>query len=305
MRPSVQAYATQLQYCCRAKDLQKLLQYHALTIKLRISYDDFIRAKLVSAYASCSQLSEAHLIFDRCNRQSTFLYNTLIRGYASIQQFDVSLDVFRRMMFCRKDIDSNTLPAVLKSVGAVSGLRVGKRVHGYGLVRGFGSDLAHCNALISMYAKCGDMAYARKVFDEMPERNLITWCAMMSGYGMHGEFDEVFELFDRLLDLGVELDGVVFTTVLTACSHGGRVEAGRAYFRMMTDVFKLSPSLEHYTCMVDMLGRSGRIAEAKAVVEKMDIEPDEALWRALLGACKFHRQSEILVRGRNYDFIDD
>ncbi|KAK9734615.1 hypothetical protein RND81_04G152000 [Saponaria officinalis] len=293
-------YASLLQLCCTTKNLQKLHQIHAQTIKLSISYNDFTRSKLISAYTSCSQISDAHFIFSLCNRQSTFLYNTLIRGYSSIKKFDLSLDIFRQMIFFRKEIDSNTLPAVLKSVAAVSGLRVGKRVHGYALVRGFGSDLAHCNALINVYGKSGDMVYARKVFDEMPEQNLITWCAMMSVYGMHGQFDEVFGLFDELLIRGVELDAVVFTTVLTACSHGGRVETGKEYFKMMTDVFKLKPSMEHYTCMVDMLGRSGRIEEAKDLIEKMKIEPDEALWRAFLGACKFHRESEIIVRGRYY-----
>ncbi|KAH9612298.1 hypothetical protein KSS87_015750, partial [Heliosperma pusillum] len=296
----IPTYAKLLQHCCTSKNLQKLRKLHAQAIKFRISSDDFLRAKLVSAYVSCSEFSDAHFIFSRCNRHSTFLYNTLIRGYASVKEFHLSLNCFRQMIDYRKEIDQNTLPAVLKSVAGLSVLRVGKRVHGYAVVREFGSELAHCNALISMYGKCGDLSSARNVFDGMPERNLITWCAMMGGYGMHGDFEEIFGLFDGLLEMGVKPDKAAFTTVLTSCSHGGRIDKGKEYFKMMTERFGLRPSLEHYTCMVDMLGRAGRITEAKELIESMEMEPDEALWRALLGACKFHRESEITVRGRCY-----
>lgn len=158
--------------------------------------------------------------------------------------------------------------------------------------------MAHCNALITLYAKCGDLHSARKVFDKMPVRNLITWCAMMGGYGMHGNFDEVFWLFDKMLDSGICPDGATFTTLLTACSHGGRVEKGEEYFEMMVKRFDLKPSMEHCTCMVDMLGRAGRIEEAKGVVESMEMEPDAGLWRAFLGACRIHGKLEITVRGK-------
>lgn len=166
------------------------------------------------------------------------------------------------------------------------------------LVHGFESDPAHCNALITMYVKCGDLWTARKVFDKMPVRNSVTWCALIGGYGMYRMFDEVFSLFSDMLDSGVSPDGATFTTVLTACSQGGLVEHGKKYFEMMTERFGMKPSLEHFTCLVDMLGRSGRIEEAKEVIEKMEMEPDEALWRVLLGACRIHGKFEISARGK-------
>lgn len=162
-------------------------------------------------------------------------------------------------------------------------------------MNGFTSDLANSNALISMYAKCGDLVEARKVFDKMAERNEITWSAMMAGCGMHGRFKEVFELFDGMVEAGERPDGVTFTTVLAACSHGGLVEKGKEYFEMM-ERFGERPRLQHYTCMVDMLGRIGQVEEAEKLILRMEVEPDEALWMALLGACRTHGKIEVAER---------
>ncbi|KAL2923870.1 hypothetical protein RDABS01_015361, partial [Bienertia sinuspersici] len=118
-----------------------------------------------------------------------------------------------------------------------SALRLGRQIHNFILVNGLSYDLAHCNALITMYSRCGDLYSARNVFDKMLEKNIISWSAMMGGYGMHGNFDEVLRLFDRMLDSGVLPDGATFTTVLTACSHGGRIEEGKECFDLMVKDF--------------------------------------------------------------------
>ncbi|KAF3451471.1 hypothetical protein FNV43_RR07566 [Rhamnella rubrinervis] len=170
------------------------------------------------------------------------------------------------MLLSHKPIDRHTLPAVLKSCAGLSAFRLGRQVHGSVYVNGFSSDMANSNALITMYAKSGDLAGARKVFDGMPVRNEISWSAMMAGYGIHGAFAEVFLLFDKMVDEGQRPDGVTFTTVLTACSHGGLTEKGREYFEMMERRFGVIPVLEHYTCMVDMLGRVGRVEEAEKLI---------------------------------------
>lgn len=185
---------------------------------------------------------------------------------------------------------------MLKSCAGLSALRLGRQVHGAALVNGFALDLGNSNSLITMYAKCGDLANARKVFDGMPVRNEVSWSAMMSGYGMHGVFAEVFGLFDRMLEAGERPDGVTFTAVLTACSHGGLTDRGREYFKMMQGSYAIRPGLEHYTCMVDMLGRVGQVEEAEKLIFGMEMEPDEALWAALLGACKIHGKLEVAER---------
>jgi len=119
---------------------------------------------------------------------------------------------------------------------------------------------------------------------------------MMRGYGMHGKCGEVFDLFDKLVEAGERPDGVTFTTVLSACSHGGLIDKGREYFEMMEVRFGVKPEVQHYTCMVDMLGRVGQVEEAEKLIWRMKVNPDRALWSALLAACKTHGKVEVAER---------
>ncbi|KAK4286310.1 hypothetical protein QN277_002881 [Acacia crassicarpa] len=289
-------YASLLDACSSTKQLQNLKLIHARTIVLGISGHDFIRVKLVSSYASCAQLQQANLLFSFTNRRPTFLFNSLIRAYSSLNLFSESLSIFRQMMFALKPFDCHTLPTVLKSCAGLSALLIGRQVHGAIVVNGLASDLSNSTALVNMYAKCGDLVGARKVFDRMHQRSVVTWSAIMLGYGMHGQFDEVFELFDRMVGGGERPDSMAFTAVLTACSHGGLIEKGEEYFEMMERRFEVKPSLQHYTCMVDMLGRNGQVEEAVKLILRMEIEPDPALLNALLGACKLHGKIGVAER---------
>ncbi|KAL9676385.1 hypothetical protein QQ045_004599 [Rhodiola kirilowii] len=293
IRPNVSHYVGILDALSSSRNVRKLEQVHAEMIKLRVSTDDFIRAKLVSCYASCGKMDAAEYIFFVTNKKSTFLYNVMMRGYASMELFSKSLMVFKRMLDNFKPFDLNTFPVVLKSVAGLSSQRLGKQVHSVLLVNGAGLDLGSCNGLISMYSKCGYLVGARKVFDKMSARNLVTWTSILGGYRMHGEFKSVFDLFLRMLDEGQEPDEFVFTEVLGACAHGGLVEPGLEVFKVMEMRFGVKPGLRHYTCVVDMLGRAGRVEEAEKLVLSMDVEPDYALWRALLAACKVYGKVEI------------
>ncbi|GMN33049.1 hypothetical protein TIFTF001_044755 [Ficus carica] len=295
-RGVVPFYADLLEACASTKSLQTLRRLHARTLTLGVSHHRFIRAKLVYAYACCAQLYEANLLFCFSNHQSTFLFNTLIRAHSSLNLFSKALFIFRRMLLADKPVDGLTLPPVLKSCAGLSALRLGRQVHVAVLARGFGLDLANSNALITMYAKCGDLDAARKVFDGMPVRNEISWSALMAGFGMHGMCGEVFRLFDEMVEAGETPDSVTFTTVLTSCSHAGLTDKGKEYFEMMKREFGIRPALEHYTCVVDMLGRAGLVKEAEELVSGMEMEPDEALWGALLGACRIHGKVEVAER---------
>ncbi|XP_043725303.1 pentatricopeptide repeat-containing protein At3g46790, chloroplastic-like [Telopea speciosissima] len=290
-------YSSLIESCSSTKNLNTLRKIHAQIVTVGISYHDFMRAKLVSSYAACAQMHEAALIFSCTNRQSTFLYNSMIRGYASLNLFRQALTVHRHMLLTGKQHDRRTLPSVLKCCAGLSALHLGRQVHVAVLVHGFTDDLATSNALVTMYSKCGDLRTARKVFDEMTERNSVTWSAMIAGYGIHGRSTEAVRLFEEMLDVGESPDAVTFTTVLTACSHGGLTELGRKLFEMMEEgKFGVGPGLEHYTCMVDMLGRAGHVEDAEALIERMKVEPDEALWGALLGACRLHGKIEVAER---------
>ncbi|XP_017982949.1 PREDICTED: putative pentatricopeptide repeat-containing protein At1g68930 [Theobroma cacao] len=290
-------FASLLDQCSSTKSLQKLKQIHARTIHLNISSHSFIRTKLLSAYASCSQMREAHVLFlFFTSRQPTFLYNSLIRAYTSLNQFSQSLSIFHHMIIAQKPFDGFTLPLVLKCCGQLSHVTLGRQLHGAVLVHGYSSDLANNNSLISMYGKCGELQCARKVFDEMPVKTYVSWSALMTGYEKLGMAWDVFALFEKMVEMGMEVDGVTLTTVLTTCSREGMVEKGKEVFEMMEDRFGVKPGLEHYTCMVDMLGKAGLVEEAEELVMGMELEKDEALWNALLVACRIHGKVEVAER---------
>ncbi|KAJ8618082.1 hypothetical protein MRB53_014268 [Persea americana] len=290
---SIPFYASLLESSSSAKTIQKL---HARLLTLGIAHHDFIRAKLVSSYALCGRMRDATHIFSRTNRRTTFLYNSIIKGYGSLNLFHLSLRTYLLMLQHGRPPDRRTLPSVLKSCAGLPSLHLGRQVHVSVLVRGFSSDVATSNSLISMYAKSGDLDSARHLFDGMPDRNSITWSAMIAGYGSHGLSREALGLFGEMLDAGELPDGVTFTAVLTACGRGGMVEMGWRVWEMMEGRFGVRPGLEHYTCMVDMLGRVGRVEEAEAFIEGMDEEPDGAVWGALLGACKMHGKLDVAER---------
>ncbi|KAL5993190.1 hypothetical protein ACLOJK_014113 [Asimina triloba] len=290
-------YALLIESCSSGKELITLRKIHARILTVGIAHHDFLRAKLVSSYASCSCMREAAHVFSRTNRQSTFLYNSMIKGYASLGLHSQSLVVFTHMIRCGKLLDRHTLPSVLKACAGLSSLRLGRQVHVAVLVRGFAPDVAACNSLVAMYGRSGDLASARRVFDQMPERNAVSWSAIIGAYGQHGLSGEAVRLFDEMMVAGESPDEVAFTAVLSACSHGRLMEEGwRVWGMMMEGRFGVRRRLEHYTCMVDMLGRAGHVEEAEALIGGMEGEPDEALWNALLGACRLHGKVEVAER---------
>ncbi|KAE8692997.1 pentatricopeptide repeat-containing protein [Hibiscus syriacus] len=278
------------------KSLQKLKQIHARTILLNISSHSFVRTKLVSAYASCSQMREAHILFFFTSRQPTSLYNSLIRAHSALNQSSQSLAIFHHMIIAQKPFDILILPPVLKSCSHLSDLTLGRQLHGAFLVNGYSSDLANNNSLIRMYGKCGEWECAMKVFDEMPVRTYVSYSALMVGYEKLGMTLEVFILFDKMVEMGMEIDDVTLTTVLTTCSREGMVEKGKDVFEKMEERFGVKPKLEHYTCMVDMLGKAGLMEEADELVMGMELETDMVLWNALLAACRVHGKVEVAER---------
>lgn len=138
-----------------------------------------------------------------------------------------------------------------------------------------------------MYAKCGSLVDACRFFEERKgDRNVISWTAMIAAFEQHGQGDKVIELFEEMQGEGIEPDYVTFVSVLSACSHNGLVDHGFKYLNSMSEIYKMAPGSEHYACIVDMLGRAGRLDEAKRFIDEMPIQPDASLWGALLGACR-------------------
>lgn len=189
--------------------------------------------------------------------------------------------------------NSFTFTSVIASVANIAILGVGEQVHGGIIKRGLESELGVANALIDMYAKCGSIVSLCKIFKAMDSKNVVSWTSMMIGYGSHGQGKDAVTLFDNMVQSGVRPDRIVFVAVLNACSHAGLVDEGLKYFRAMVNIYNITPDQEIYGCIVDLLGRAGRLQYAYEMIEAMPFLADESVWGAFLGACKAHKLGEL------------
>jgi pentatricopeptide repeat protein len=177
---------------------------------------------------------------------------------------------------------------VANACASLTDLDEGRKVHGYVIKLGDDSDVGVNNALIDMYAKCGSVNCAYKVFLSMQQRPVISWTTMIMGFAQNGLAREAVEVFDDMLLKGVAPNYVTLICVLYACSQGGFVDEGWIYFNAMEDRFGVQPGEDHYACMVDLLGKAGRIEEAEELISRMPFRPGVLVWQALLGACRLH-----------------
>uniref|UniRef100_J3L5A5 DYW domain-containing protein n=2 Tax=Oryza brachyantha TaxID=4533 RepID=J3L5A5_ORYBR len=196
---------------------------------------------------------------------------------------------------CGVEPDAVTLVGVLSSCAHLGARRIGLDVERDVRERlpGFRANVQLCNALINFHARCGSLPQARQLFDEMPKRSIVSWTALIAGYGMHGHGDVAVSLFEAMVSEGIQPDNVAMVGLLSACSHAGMHSEGRKYFSAMESAYHLRPTLEHYTCMVDLLGRAGHLDEARDLISSMPMLADGAVWGALLGACKIHKDVEM------------
>lgn len=200
-----------------------------------------------------------------------------------------ALELFRDMQVEGVKPNAVTIPSLLPACGNIAALMHGKAAHGFSLRNGISSNVYVGSALIDMYAKCGRMQASRHCFDMMCFRNLVSWNALMAGYGMHGKTNEAINIFQLMLRSGQKPDRVSFTCVLSACSQGGLTEEGRFYFNNVSKTHGIEARMEHYACMVTLLGRSGRLEEAYTMIKQMPFEPDACVWGALLSSCRVHK----------------
>ncbi|KAH7855333.1 hypothetical protein Vadar_023805 [Vaccinium darrowii] len=188
-----------------------------------------------------------------------------------------------------------TYASVLTALSGLAAVDHGKQVHNHVLRAELPFYVVLQNSLIDMYSKCGNLTYSRRIFDNMTERTVISWNAMLVGYSRHGKGGEGVELFKLLKEQNkVKPDTVTFLAVLSGCSHGGMEDRGLEFFDdMVSGKDGVEPEIEHYGCVVDLLGRSGELEKAFEFVKQMPFEPTAAIWGSLLGACRVHSNVDI------------
>ncbi|CAN1783413.1 Pentatricopeptide repeat-containing protein At1g03540 [Linum perenne] len=209
----------------------------------------------------------------------------MITGYVKVEKPRSSIQLFLEMVGGGVEPNAFTLSAVVKACASLAAIKQGKEVHCQYVRRGGWRDVIVESALVDLYAKCGCVDFAYRVFKQMPDRNLITWNTMIRGFAQNGRIEGALALFDDMVKQGVKPDYITFIGVLFACSHSGLVDQGKRHFTSMVSEYGIRPGIEHYNCMVDLLGRAGLIEEAEALLENADCRDDSSLWTVLLGAC--------------------
>ncbi|KAH6835247.1 hypothetical protein C2S53_012411 [Perilla frutescens var. hirtella] len=250
---------------------------------------------MVSGYAMNGDIGSARMMFDQMPSKNVISWNAMIAGCVNNNSFDGALSVFHDMLIdgeCKPD--QTTLISILSACTHLNSLEHGKWIDSYIRKNKFDLSLSLGNALIDMFAKCGDLENAETIFNKMPERCIITWTTMISGLAVNGHCREALQLFDSMCVKGQKPDDVIFIAVLSACTHGGLVEEGKRLFNQMVCDFGIEPRIEHYGCMVDILGRAGQIEEAIRFTESMHLEPNSVIWATLLSACKLHGNGNLI-----------
>ncbi|KAF6155135.1 hypothetical protein GIB67_019661 [Kingdonia uniflora] len=265
---------------------------HTLGIKLGLE-DAFVANALVHMYAKCRMIKEASYIFDRISEKDVVSWNSMITGYSQNGFASEVLSLFCQMRYSYS-LDPITMVSVLSACACVCAHKIGCALHAYSVKDGFLSSNVYVGtALLNLYSKFGDSESSHRVFDEMGDKNIVTWSAMMAGYGMHGDVTGSVTLFSETLKENLEPNEVVFTNILSACGHTGMVGEGWNFFQSMCKEYHVVPSMKHYVCMVDLLARAGKIEEAMDFIERIPIQPDERVWGALLHECRLHSRLDL------------
>ncbi|KAL6861763.1 hypothetical protein ACP4OV_017463 [Aristida adscensionis] len=243
---------------------------------------------MLGAYAKRGEMEKARELFDRAPEKDVVSWNTIITGYASQGMLEQALEAFDEMRSAGWMPDEATIVSLLSCCANAGSLGVGRMIHSLHLEDVPSMTVLTGNALVSMFAKCGDVKAAMEVFNRMKERDVWTWNSIIGGLALHGQAEKSVQFFNKMLEERIHPNEVSFLCVLGACSHAGLVEDGRRYFFLMKERYGIEPNARHYSCIVDVLGRAGLLDEAFAIVSSMRCQPSAIVWRTLLGACRNH-----------------
>ncbi|KAF7103147.1 hypothetical protein CFC21_104175 [Triticum aestivum] len=286
-KPNEFTFATVLTSCSGSQSIHQVKQVHSLVAKTNFESHMFVGSSLLDMYAKAGNIQEARRVFDMLPERDTVSCTAIISGYAQLGLDDEALDLFRQLYSAGMQCNYVTFTTLLTSLSGLASLDYGKQVHGLILRKELPFFVVLQNSLIDMYSKCGKLLYSRRVFDHMPQRSAISWNAMLMGYGRHGIGHEVVQLF-RTMTEEVKPDSVTLLAVLSGCSHGGLVDEGLDIFDLIVKEQNAVLSIGHYGCVIDLLGRSGRLQKALDLIQDMPFEPTPAIWGSLLGACRVH-----------------
>nr|XP_043618870.1 pentatricopeptide repeat-containing protein At5g66520-like [Erigeron canadensis] len=320
LTPDNHTYTYVLKACSHLKALSEGKQLHAQVIKAGKKPDTYIHSSLINMYANSGEMDSAECVLAEFSEENVDAKNCIISGYMSqgqvkiaVQIFDnmcmrdsaswsamitgytrngmhtEALGIFQEMLASKILLNESTLVSALSACAHSGALDQGRWIHVYINKMWDEVSVNLGTSIVDMYVRCGCIEFGYEVFKSMPDKDVVTWGVIISGFATHGLAKKCFQLLDEMVAHGTQPNEVIFVAILTACSHAGLVNMGWFYFHQMTTLYNIRPSVHHYGCMVDLLGRAGRLAEAKELILAMVEEPNTIIWGALLAACRIHQ----------------
>ncbi|KAJ8770740.1 hypothetical protein K2173_021387 [Erythroxylum novogranatense] len=289
--PDVDCLSTVIVCCRYLNALMNGKEIHGYGIKTEhvTAFYSSAGAALVTMYAKCGRIRDAKKVFNFMDKSELVAWNAMIFGYVELDMGNMALTSFTEMRRLGVEYDQTTVSTVLP----ICDLACGKQIHAYIKKNCLCLVIPVCNALIHMYYKCGCIRSACSVFYSMASMDVVSWNTMIGGYAMHGLGKVALQIFQDMSQSGCCPNSMTFTSLLSACSHSGLVDEGLNLFYRIPEEYGLTPRMEHYSCVVDMLARAGQLGDALSFIERMPQEPDKSIWGTLLAACRAHQNLDI------------
>ncbi|KAJ8449908.1 hypothetical protein Cgig2_029270 [Carnegiea gigantea] len=288
VQPDTHTYPFLLKAVAKILDIKIGEKVHCVAIKDGYVSLVFVQNSLVHLYATCEQAESAHKVFELMPVRNLVTWNSVMNGFALNGRPNEVLTIFRKMSLEDVEPDGFTMVSLLCACAELGALALGRRVHVYMFKVGLTENLHAVNALLDLYAKCGRIREAKTVFNEMKDRSVVSWTSLVVGLAVNGLGYEAIELFKEMEMKGWMPTDITLVGVLYACSHCGMVAEGFNYFNEMKVKYGIVPKIEHHGCMVDLLGRAGKVREAYEFIQNMPMQPNAVIWRTILGACSIH-----------------
>ncbi|KAJ9163438.1 hypothetical protein P3X46_023106 [Hevea brasiliensis] len=285
-----------LRGCAGLRALYAGWQLHAYVMKCGFELNLVVASSLAHMYMKSGSLGDGEKIIRSMPSRNTVAWNTLIAGKAQNGYSEEVLDQYNMMRMAGFRPDKITFVSVISSCSELATLGQGQQIHADLIKAGASSVVAVISSLISMYSKCGCLEDSVKVFLECKDADVVLWSSMIAAYGFHGRGKDAIKLFQQMEQQDLEANDVTFLSLLYACSHCGLKDEGMKFFELMVEKYRVKPWLEHYTCVVDLLGRSGCLDEAEAMIRSMPVKADAIIWKTLLSACKLHKNADMAIR---------
>jgi pentatricopeptide repeat protein len=296
LQPDSVTFVGMLNACASEMALEVGRNIHEQIVQSGYESDVSVGSSLVDMYTKCGNVEDAWKVFNRMPTRTVVSWNAMILGHVKCRQGQKALDLFQRMKQEEVQPDPVTFVGVLNACAIIGAIEEGRYIHAHTIQSGCDSDAYVATSLIDMYAKCGSLEDAWKVFNKMPTHNIASWNAMLGGYAMHGHAEKALGQFEQMCEAGVEINSVTFLCLLAACSHAGKVDEGMHYLESMGSVYDISVAVENYAHVVDLLGHAGCLHNTEGLINTMSCEPNVVVWKALFAACRLHGNVEMAER---------